>query len=65
MIGQVLTGVFSQALFFVSLLSLMTQTDISFLWPLTGLGFVMATVAGIVFFQQAAHFAVGTGVILI
>ena len=37
----VLLGVFFEALFFVCLLILMAESDISFLWPLTGLSFVM------------------------
>ena len=62
--GQVLTGVFFQALFFISLLALMTQTDISFLWPLTGLGFVVATVAGIVFLHEQVSAVRWIGVLL-
>jgi hypothetical protein len=47
--GQILLGVFCQAVVFTCTLALMTQIDISLLWPLTGPGFVVATVAGAVF----------------
>jgi uncharacterized membrane protein len=43
--GQILLGIFFEALFFLSLLVLMSKADISFLWPLTGLSFVFATFA--------------------
>ena len=34
---QILLGVFFEALFFICLLVLMSESDISFLWPLTAL----------------------------
>ena len=49
---QVLLGVFFEALFFVCLLILMSRSDISFLWPLTGLSFVFATFAAIWFLGE-------------
>jgi drug/metabolite transporter (DMT)-like permease len=49
---QILLGVLFEALFFVSLLVLMSQSDISFLWPLTGLSFVFATLAAIWFLHE-------------
>jgi drug/metabolite transporter (DMT)-like permease len=61
---HILTGVFCQAVFFACLLVLMTQTDISFLWPLTGLGFVVATLAGIVFLHENVSGIRWAGVIL-
>ena len=42
---QILLGVFFEAVFFGCLLLLMNKSDISFLWPLTGLSFVFATFA--------------------
>ena len=42
---QILLGVFFEALFFACLLMLMSESDISFLWPLTALSFVFATFA--------------------
>jgi drug/metabolite transporter (DMT)-like permease len=42
---SVLLGVFCEAVFFASLLILIAKSEISFLWPLTGLSFVFATFA--------------------
>jgi drug/metabolite transporter (DMT)-like permease len=62
--GQILLGIFCQAVFFACTLVLMTQTDISLLWPLTGLGFVVATVAGAVFLHEHVSSLRWAGVIL-
>lgn len=42
---SILLGVFCEAVFFVTLLILMSRSDVSFLWPLTSLGFVLTTLA--------------------
>lgn len=42
---SLLLGVFFEALFFGCLLILMARSDISFIWPLTSLGFVLTTLA--------------------
>jgi len=62
---QILLGVFFEALFFVCLLILMAKSDISFLWPLTGLSFVFATFAAIWFLDERVSAVRWTGVILI
>jgi drug/metabolite transporter (DMT)-like permease len=62
--SQILLGVFCQAVFFACLLVLMTQADISFLWPLTGLGFVVATVAAAIFLHEHVSSIRWAGVIL-
>jgi drug/metabolite transporter (DMT)-like permease len=49
---QILLGVFFEALFFGCLLILMSRSDISFLWPLTGLSFVFATFAAMLFLGE-------------
>jgi drug/metabolite transporter (DMT)-like permease len=49
---NVLLGVFCEAVFFASLLILISRSDISFLWPLTGLSFVFATFAAIWFLHE-------------
>jgi len=49
---QILLGVFFEALFFGCLLLLMSRSDISFLWPLTSLSFVFATLAAILFLHE-------------
>jgi drug/metabolite transporter (DMT)-like permease len=58
-------GVFFEALFFVCLLLLMSKSDISFLWPLTGLSFVFATFAAIWFLDERVSAIRWIGVVLI
>jgi len=62
---QILLGVFFEALSFVSLLILMTRADISFLWPLTGLSFVFATLAAMWFLHEEVSLMRWLGVLLI
>ena len=49
---SMLLGVFCEAVFFASLLILIAKSDISFLWPLTGLSFVFATFAAMWFLHE-------------
>jgi drug/metabolite transporter (DMT)-like permease len=63
--SQILLGVFFEALFFVALLILMSKTDISFLWPLTGLSFVFATFAAILFLDERVSAIRWLGVLFI
>lgn len=49
---HILLGVLFQALFFICLLILMSESDISFLWPLTALSFVFSTIAAILFLHE-------------
>jgi drug/metabolite transporter (DMT)-like permease len=62
---QILWGVFFEALFFICLLILMARSDISFLWPLTALSFVFATLAAMWFLQEQVSPIRWAGVILI
>jgi len=62
---QILLGVFFEALFFGCLLILMSRSNISFLWPLTGLSFVFATFAAIIFLQEQVSAIRWAGVFLI
>jgi uncharacterized membrane protein len=62
---QILLGVFFEALFFVCLLILMSKSDISLLWPLTGLSFVFATFAAIWFLNENVSAVRWIGVALI
>ena len=62
---QILLGVFFEALFFACLLILMSKSDISFLWPLTALSFVFATLAAIWFLGEKVSAVRWIGVILI
>lgn len=50
--SYILLGVFFEALFFACLLILMSGNEISFLWPMTSLTFVFATVAAIIFLHE-------------
>ena len=62
---QILLGVFFEALFFLCLLILMSRSDISFLWPLTGLSFVFATFAAMWFLHERVAPVRWAGVVLI
>jgi len=61
----ILLGVFFEALFFLSLLILMSKSDISLLWPLTGLSFVFATLAAMVFLHEQVSGLRWAGVVLV
>jgi drug/metabolite transporter (DMT)-like permease len=63
--AQILLGVLFEALFFICLLILMARSDISLLWPLTGLSFVFATLAAMVFLHEQVSPVRWAGVILI
>jgi drug/metabolite transporter (DMT)-like permease len=62
---QILLGVFFEALFFLCLVILMSKSDISFLWPLTALSFVFATIAAIIFLGETVSWVRWIGVVLI
>ncbi len=62
---QILLGVFFEALFFGCLVFLMFKSEISFLWPLTGLSFVFATFAAIWFLDERVSSVRWAGVVLI
>jgi drug/metabolite transporter (DMT)-like permease len=63
--SQILLGVAFEALFFICLLILMSRSDISFLWPLTGLSFVFATFAALLFLHEHVSAVRWAGVVLI
>ena len=63
--SQILLGVFFEALFFVCLLFLMAKSDISFLWPLTALSFVFATLAAMAFLHEQVTSIRWAGVLFI
>ncbi|HTL55513.1 MAG TPA: EamA family transporter [Candidatus Limnocylindrales bacterium] len=62
---RILLGVFFEALFFICLLILMAQSDISFLWPLTALSFVFATLAAMWFLHEQVSSVRWAGVVFI
>jgi drug/metabolite transporter (DMT)-like permease len=43
--GHFLIGVLMETIFFISLLYLLKNADVSLIWPLTSLGFVLTTLA--------------------
>jgi drug/metabolite transporter (DMT)-like permease len=62
---QILAGVFFEAVFFGCLMLLMSKTDISFLWPMTGLSFVFATFAAMWFLDETVSTSRWIGVVFI
>lgn len=62
---QILLGVFFEAVFFGCLVLLMSRTDISFLWPLTALSFVFATIAAMWFLGESVSPIRWLGVVFI
>src|SRR4051794_1219474 len=62
---HILLGVFFEALFFACLLILMSKSDISFLWPLTALSFVFATLAAMWFLHEQVSPIRWAGVVFI
>ena len=61
----ILLGIFFEALFFLCLLFLMSKSDISFLWPLTALSFVMTTLAALLFLNEKVGGIRWAGVVFI
>jgi drug/metabolite transporter (DMT)-like permease len=63
--GNVLAGVLFEALFFATLLILLSKSDVSFLWPLTALSFVMTTFASLFFLGEKVSGIRWAGVVFI
>ena len=62
---SILLGVFFEALFFACLLFLLAESDVSFLWPLTALSFVMTTFAALIFLGEKVSSVRWAGVVFI
>jgi drug/metabolite transporter (DMT)-like permease len=62
---NILLGVFFEALFFAGLLTMMSRSDVTFVWPLTSLGFVFTTVAAKWWLHEEVSAARWLGVTLI
>jgi uncharacterized membrane protein len=62
---QMLLGVFFEALFFGCLLYLLSKGDVSFIWPLTALSFVMTTFAALLFLNEKVSASRWAGVVFI
>jgi drug/metabolite transporter (DMT)-like permease len=63
--GNVLIGVALEAAFFGTLLYLMSRGDVSFVWPLTALGFVLTTLAAKFILHEEVSLLRWSGVLLI
>lgn len=62
---QVLGGIFFEALFFFCFLVLMSRADVSFVWPLTSLGFLITTLAARFMLNEEVSLVRWCGVLLI
>ena len=62
---RVLLGVLCEAIFFAGLLVLMGHRDISFIWPLTAVSFVLTTLAAIFILKEQVSGLRWAGVVLI
>lgn len=63
--GNILLGVLFEAIFFGTLLVLMSQGTVSFIWPLTSLGFVLTTIAAKFILREEVSLLRWGGVLLI
>ena len=62
---QILLGVLFEAVFFGALLYLLSQRDVSLIWPLTSLGFVITALAARLFLNEEVSWVRWCGVALI
>src|SRR5204863_4619178 len=62
---SILFGVALETLFFGALLYLLSQRDVSLIWPLTALGFVLTAVAAKFILHEEIHWTRWMGVALI
>ena len=63
--GNILAGIVLEALFFGALLYLLSQKDVSLVWPLTSLGFVITALAAKFLLGEQVSWLRWTGVALI
>lgn len=62
---SILTGIAFEAVFFIILLYLLSQRDVSLIWPLTSLGFVITAIAARWILDEYVSWIRWGGVILI
>jgi drug/metabolite transporter (DMT)-like permease len=62
---SLLIGILFEAIFFVALLYLLSQRDVSLIWPLTSLGFVITAIAARFFLHEQVSWVRWSGVLLI
>jgi len=63
--GKVLLGTALEAVFYGFLLYMLSRNDVSFIWPLTSLGFIITTLAAIFILGERVSGARWAGVMLI
>lgn len=65
--SSILLGVALETVFFGALLYLLSQRDVSLIWPLTSLGFVLTAVAARLILHEEIHWTrwLGVGLIVI
>jgi len=63
--GNIWLGVFFEAVFFGTLLVLLSKGDISFIWPMTALSFVFTTLAAKIYLHEQVSFTRWAGVAFI
>ena len=62
---NIVMGVFFEAIFFGFLLYLLSQKDVSIVWPLTALGFVITSMAAKIFLKEEISSVRWAGICLI
>ena len=62
---NILMGVFFEAIFFGFLLYMLSQKDVSIVWPLTALGFVITSLAAKIFLKEEISSVRWAGICLI
>src|ERR1700689_3796854 len=62
---NILLGVLFEALFFGALLYMLSQKDVSLIWPLTSLGFIFTTLAAALFLNEKVSAVRWAGVAMI
>ena len=63
--GKLLFGIFLEAIFFGALCYMLSQKDVSLIWPLTSLGFIVTTLAAKFVLHEQVSTIRWTGVVLI
>lgn len=62
---SLLIGILFEAIFFGALLYLLSQRDVSLIWPLTSFGFVITALSARLFLNEQVSWVRWTGVVLI
>lgn len=62
---SILVGILFEAIFFGALLYLLSQRDVSLIWPLTSLGFVITALSAKIFLHEQVSWVRWAGVMLI